>query len=293
MAGKYRYQPLPSGRHFRLLHLFGRVGEHFHCGLRTYEVDKAPAYYGLSYCWGSVRDKVAMICNGRSLRTSLGLAEALDYLYDFMREEDVDFLWIDQICVDQNNLSERSQVRLMRDIYGGGRRTLIWLGPYDQSNDPKALALLERIDRARISSGYDPDDGPLPRITAAECKQLGLPKLKSTKWKRLDRFFGKPWFTRVWVIQEAAMSRDDPLLLWGSIVLDRASVAASISFLLTRSVFKQMRRSPSWNAMERFDLVELIREQRDEHTGRPNPWTLNAILNSTAGGAAYATDSRD
>jgi len=109
MVDPYQYKPLPSTRHFRLLRLFGRVDDHVHCGLVTYEIGKAPAYYGLSYCWGSVHDKVAIKCNGRILRISTGLAEALDYLSKFKRERDVDFLWIDQMCVDQNNLSERSQ----------------------------------------------------------------------------------------------------------------------------------------------------------------------------------------
>ncbi|KAK5330610.1 hypothetical protein LTR70_000440 [Exophiala xenobiotica] len=293
MVGPYQYKPLPSTRHFRLLRLTGRVGEHFHCDLVTYEIDEAPAYYGLSYCWGSVKDKVAIECNGRILRISTGLAEALEHLSEFKRERDVDFLWINQICVDQNNLSERSQqVQLMRDIYAGGRRTLIWLGPYEQDNGSKALALLERIDRARISSGYTLDGRLYPQATMAECERLGILESGSAEWYLLEHFFAMSWFTRVWVAQEAALSRCDPLLLWGEIVLEWAFIATIAPFALNRGLFEVRNRSLP--AMHTVNFITSIRALRDERTGRPKPWTLDTLLNSGAsGGAVCATDSRD
>jgi len=38
-------------------------------------------------------------------------------------------VWIDAICINQDNLDERSQqVSLMTDIYSKARRVIIWLG---------------------------------------------------------------------------------------------------------------------------------------------------------------------
>lgn len=54
------------------------------------------------------------------------LQEALP---DLMHVSETGFLWIDQLCINQEDLIERSrQVAIMHDIYAGGFRTLIWLG---------------------------------------------------------------------------------------------------------------------------------------------------------------------
>lgn len=42
--------------------------------------------------------------------------------------------WIDALCVDQDNVSERShQVNVMGQIYTAACQVLIWLGPEDES----------------------------------------------------------------------------------------------------------------------------------------------------------------
>jgi len=180
----------------------------------------------------------------------------------------------------------------MRDIYAGGRRTLIWIGPYEQDNGSKALALLERIDRARISSGYTLDDRPAPPPTMAECERRGIPEYGSAEWDLLEHFFVMSWFTRAWVAQEAALSRCDPLLLWGEIVLEWAFVAANVRFSMNRFLIRLRNRSLP--AMQRVNFITSIRELRDERTGRPKPWTLDTLLNyGDSGGAVCATDSRD
>ena len=39
------------------------------------------------------------------------------------------YYWIDQICIDQNNIAERnSQIRLKTDIYGRATKVFTWLG---------------------------------------------------------------------------------------------------------------------------------------------------------------------
>jgi hypothetical protein len=39
------------------------------------------------------------------------------------------FLWIDAICINQyDGVEKGSQVQMMRDIYAGATRTIVWLG---------------------------------------------------------------------------------------------------------------------------------------------------------------------
>jgi len=45
-------------------------------------------------------------------------------------------LWIDTICISQNDLEERNQqVRFMNMIYHNARRVLVWLGKEADESD--------------------------------------------------------------------------------------------------------------------------------------------------------------
>lgn len=54
-------------------------------------------------------------------------------------------MWIDNLCVDQNNIPERStQVGLVRKIYSRSVRTLIWLG-VDHGSHSTGWDLVDQI----------------------------------------------------------------------------------------------------------------------------------------------------
>jgi hypothetical protein len=73
-------------------------------------------------------------------------------LFRFLQAYDgIDYLWIDQLCIDQSNILERNhQVGLMASIYSQSRSVLIWLGKlrsrpkspiiFNNTNNPEALA---------------------------------------------------------------------------------------------------------------------------------------------------------
>jgi hypothetical protein len=73
--------------------------------------DDCPQYEALSYVWGST-DNLVDIAIGNSnetLRVTQNLATALSYL---RYKNEPRRLWIDAICVDQQNLREREAGKL-------------------------------------------------------------------------------------------------------------------------------------------------------------------------------------
>ena len=44
---------------------------------------------------------------------------------------------------------------------------------------------------------------------------FGLPGWNHDLWRHLRRLFELPWFVRTWIIQEVALSREDPVILHG------------------------------------------------------------------------------
>jgi len=47
-----------------------------------------------------------------------------------------EYLWIDALCIDQDDLDERSrQVSFMKEIYQQAQHTMIWLGESDEHTE--------------------------------------------------------------------------------------------------------------------------------------------------------------
>lgn len=85
------------------------------CCLRVHPFNRAPPYVALSYMWGDPM-MTSTIHLGRSLFVvRRNLKAALKRLRDWDPKE-ID--WIDALCIDQSNVTERSdQAQLMEEIY--------------------------------------------------------------------------------------------------------------------------------------------------------------------------------
>ena len=109
---------------FRLLKLLpGSELESVRCEIHTYFVNNAPPYEALSYCWGNPAQRFRIDCAQFTLAVTENAFLALTYL----RLPDAPrLLWIDQLCIDQQNHQERSyQVSIMKLIYRKAARTLV------------------------------------------------------------------------------------------------------------------------------------------------------------------------
>jgi len=86
-----------------------------------------PPYEAVSYVWGvATIPKDLIIVNKAPFAVSTILLEALLHLRNSFAPRTV---WIDAICVNQNDDAERSsQVLLMPKIYITASRVVIWLG---------------------------------------------------------------------------------------------------------------------------------------------------------------------
>ncbi|OAL48930.1 HET-domain-containing protein, partial [Pyrenochaeta sp. DS3sAY3a] len=129
------YEPLPGEGWVRLLIIEPRLMPGFRCHMRNVELNNALGRYeALSYRWeDSENDRHAdmskldgITCNGFPMMLKRNLHLALTNLRYRVRPR---ILWIDAICINQDDAKERSrQVELMGTIYRHSSRTIIWLG---------------------------------------------------------------------------------------------------------------------------------------------------------------------
>lgn len=130
----YKYHPLdPNIPQIRLLKILRRDGN-VAIELCTFDFATAPKYVALSYIWGEPHP---------IYHIPLGKAYVVvrDNLNRFLRGySGEEFLWIDQICIDQSQTLERnSQVRLMSEIYRRCTFVLVWLDSNVHSTTAKEM----------------------------------------------------------------------------------------------------------------------------------------------------------
>jgi hypothetical protein len=138
------------------------------------------------------------VLNGGRYFTTKNAREVLEYV---RRTGGIHDIWIDAICINQNDIPERNaQVRLMDSVYSHAQQTIVWLG--EVSNDSNlALDFVPVINSAlhSLRESGEMTEKALLEITATDCN--------SPQWQALGRLLARPWFQRIWVIQEVALSQ--------------------------------------------------------------------------------------
>jgi len=112
----YEYQPISEPQGFRLLRLEpGRGRDPLRCTLLEAGLDDYMPYEAISYRWGIHMHRTGVFCNEKTIPVTRNLVEALQV---FRRRDFARILWTDAICINQQDLDERSsQVQLMTRIY--------------------------------------------------------------------------------------------------------------------------------------------------------------------------------
>ena len=113
--------------------------------------------------------------------------------------------WIDQVCINQEDLQERSaQVGIMDQIYQKSSFTISWLGREDR-HTKTAVSVLAKLSPT-IDSFVDSDIMPyLDRGHDAYVK-AGIPYISQDEWDSLAALFQRQYFRRVWVLQEIVLT---------------------------------------------------------------------------------------
>ncbi|RYO09783.1 hypothetical protein AA0121_g10876 [Alternaria tenuissima] len=83
-------------------------------------------YDAISYVWGSAPASVTVKCNGRPLVVTSTALEMLHYLHQHQMNTTTRKIWIDAICINQEDEEEKgTQIPLMRDIYSRAKTVVV------------------------------------------------------------------------------------------------------------------------------------------------------------------------
>ncbi|KAH7080802.1 heterokaryon incompatibility protein-domain-containing protein [Paraphoma chrysanthemicola] len=149
----YKYSKLDqTNQHIRLLRVrpaadapsFRQLGQKWdlpNCNMEIFKLDQAPPYIALSYVWGDKSSGTAgILLDGQKFEITTSLYIFLDLFRSDTFSQEVAYIWIDQICIDQSDLDERSYaVRFMSSVYSNAEYVVVWLGD-DEETEKAAKA---------------------------------------------------------------------------------------------------------------------------------------------------------
>ncbi|ETS81729.1 hypothetical protein PFICI_06731 [Pestalotiopsis fici W106-1] len=190
------YKSLQSGKSpndscIRLLEILpGGSGEPIICKLAVADLSgqNIPPYEALSYVWGPPDMNEHIEINEHTFYISQVLLQALLHLRDTTNPRT---LWIDALCINQFDLDERSsQVLLMPLIYSEATRVVLWLG----ENEPWGLQYaIDRVKSFKLSDSNT---------------EISMPYFHFGIVYVAAKLLRRPYWTRVWVVQELVLARD-------------------------------------------------------------------------------------
>ncbi|KAH8797863.1 heterokaryon incompatibility protein-domain-containing protein [Xylogone sp. PMI_703] len=219
LTDRRTHRPL-TGDDIRLLTLQpGLFNDPIHCQLEQVSLSAGHAYEALSYVWGNTSDTSPMILDRTPHHITKNLECALRYLRykEFPR-----VLWVDAICINQNDPDEKSQqVPMIGEIYSRATKVHAWLGEADRDIDCIYNVLQEFRDRRReaeFPTHFDAAEqlsfhrqlfrniyldkaGTLPEQSDLDDDML------QEEFNWLRPFYMRPYWRRVWIVQELVLAK--------------------------------------------------------------------------------------
>ncbi|KAF2094038.1 hypothetical protein NA57DRAFT_25350, partial [Rhizodiscina lignyota] len=190
----YSYRPLRYNDSIRVIQLHCSVDDSAPILISIWRArisDARPEYEALSYTWGEKYPRRKIFC-----RNPASVLEVTQNCYSSLRRlrKDTDrYLWIDAISINQENDIERSvQVRIMDRIFASASGVIVDLG----EATPGSRLLFEELADA------DADADQTREPTGKFIRQWPNEEII----QELEYLYQRPWFSRIWVVQEAVVN---------------------------------------------------------------------------------------
>ncbi|KAE9378270.1 HET-domain-containing protein [Stipitochalara longipes BDJ] len=257
MSTPYHYTPLDEkAQEIRLLTLLpgpfpARIDTKIRISLKIVQLirDNSPEFEALSYAWGSTENALEILIETESgphfLIVTQNLYDALQHL---RHESQPRVFWIDAICIDQQNMSERSsQVRRMADVYTLSKRVVVWLGG---EADDSSLAL-DCIEALGAKIEYDWERGRI-NVTSRDPSDKDLAdKNEPLRYDRREltaiiRLYERSWFERLWIWQEIWLADLSSILVCGKRTLLWATFRKAFACIYMKPIRNAIRPSSEY-----------------------------------------------
>jgi hypothetical protein len=162
----------------------------------------------VSYEWDSNVRQHEISCGGRISEVTANLALLLSKVRS---PESSQLLWVDAICINQDDVDERSQqVSIMGDIYKNAEVVLMWIGdevPHTKDAFSMICRLAKECSVLELKRGMGPFGYDEYEPSDQSAKQRLEEILIEPSWPAVTNLLSsRSYFLRLWVIQEVVLS---------------------------------------------------------------------------------------
>ncbi|KAG8156845.1 hypothetical protein KVR01_013258 [Diaporthe batatas] len=223
----FQYSPLEdAAAQIRLVTIcsFDITTEMIELHITSHFIRDAPEFVAISYTWGSPSNLSSISLNGTCFQVRENCYKALLQC----RQQNIkQYIWIDSICINQDNVDEKGpQVAMMSTLYRNASRVLVSIQPSLRSEprvgnvDPTALVALTNVIKEGLlsnrprSANHDRDN--LDSLVDEGGTLLAERRLPLRD--AINGIVGAEYWTRLWILQELAMSKQAYLMLYGDLV---------------------------------------------------------------------------
>ncbi|KAH8743732.1 heterokaryon incompatibility protein-domain-containing protein, partial [Hyaloscypha finlandica] len=187
------YSDLEDEDEIRLLYLQPKTsGDIINCTLQHVKLSEKPQYEALSYMWGpkDVQTEHTIIIDNSNFCVRENLWLALQHL---RLEAEIRMLWIDAICINQQDKLERGhQVSQMGIVFRRASKVIVWLGAADDTSALAFRFLTVNETNAFIKQG----------VHGADSQE------RENNFGIIETMFLKNYWRRLWIVQEFLMAQD-------------------------------------------------------------------------------------
>jgi Heterokaryon incompatibility protein (HET) len=208
----------------RLIKLLpGQPQDPVNIDLITVKSVSSQPYEALSYVWGPPDANAIIKVNGKPFEVTANLHDALSCLRQIEKER---VLWADAVCINQaHDFEKSSQVSMMGDIYRNAAEVIVFLGK-ERDGSAMIMQYFGIEDAEEIDIGSLESEGPSltsnrrkwqketdrdlkdASLIQARIQQCGFDKADFLI--AADAFFKRPWWSRIWTVQEYELAKNEP-----------------------------------------------------------------------------------
>ncbi|KAH8783854.1 heterokaryon incompatibility protein-domain-containing protein [Hyaloscypha sp. PMI_1271] len=265
----FTYRPL-GRRQIRLVTLLpDEDSQQIRCTLDHVSLSSKSDFEALSYVWGPDDLYASILINGElfSIRRNLWSGMVNSITVDKPLT-----IWIDAICINQDDIIERgAQVQIMGEIYQTAWRLRIWLGEHSSNTIPA----MENFSLDALVDG-------------------GI-KLRCRKG--ILEICQRPYWRRLWVIQEAVLG-SEPIIHCGASVLEWAKFESFLNATFLKKLRGRTTHGPGYKLspalieiIGKTPAVEFMKAFRVTKSGGVRCSSLRSLITSFA--RSQAKDPRD
>ncbi|KAH7075939.1 heterokaryon incompatibility protein-domain-containing protein [Paraphoma chrysanthemicola] len=231
------------------------------------ETSTLPPFRTVSYTWNPISYPHRLLIDNQELPVLSSMYSYLHMILHGAGDSDEIWYWIDSLCINQDNIAERNaQIKIMGQIYRRAAQCDVWLGE-EAEESWRAFRFLRFLDR----------------------EFHGRSSWPSVDWienNAVEKLFARPWWTRVWTVQEFILSKH-VVFRCGTLEMSRSLFRNAIH-LIWECRNNELKSDGPWNRIRLHEWYAYFGEDEDTKSQSASLTATLAYL-----GNHQATDPRD